>query len=144
MRTKVMYYTKSGNTQKVAEAIAEAANTNAELLPPAYMPDRVDLLFIGAGTYMGNAPRKVRDFIKILNPAKIKNVAVFATCGGEDKAIIKMKELLKAQGMNVVDETFLCKGKTFGFFFRKHPNAQDLENARNFAKDVIVKLENAQ
>jgi flavodoxin len=141
MRIKVMYYTRSGNTKKVAEAIAEEFDTNAEKLPPAFMPDRVDLLFIGAGVYMGNADSKVRDFIRILTPAKIKNVAVFGT-GAEDKAIKAMKELLKAQGINVVEESFLCRGKTLGIFSRKHPDEKDLENARNFAKNVVSKLEN--
>jgi flavodoxin len=141
MRIKVMYYTRSGNTKKVAEAIAEEFDTNEEKLPPAFMPERDDLLFIGAGVYMGNADSKVRDFIRILTPAKIKNVAVFGT-GAEDKAIKAMKELLKAQGINVVEESFLCRGKTLGIFSRKHPDEKDLENARNFAKNVVSKLVN--
>ena len=140
MKIKVMYHSRGGNTKKVADAIAEAVGQVSEAVPPAYPLDNVALLFLGGAPYGGKIDSKLADFIKTLNTGRARNVALFSTTGSQDKAITQMKEMLTAQGINVLDETFLCKGKYFAFFNRKHPNEADIKAAKEFAQRAVLKV----
>lgn len=136
MKVKVMYHSKTGNTKIVAEAIAKAVHSTAVQITDKIVFDSADLLFIGDGVY-GMKPNKItEEFIKSLDPNKVKNAAVFGTYGGQKKAIVVMKELLKKQGINVVEESFGCKGKSWFILNRNHPDMNDLDGAQQFAKRV--------
>ncbi len=137
MKIRVLYYSKGGSTKKVAEAMAKAINQPVEAIPPAYPLENVKLLFLGSGVYAGKINQKMVDFINTLNTNRVKNVALFGTTGKEDKAITKMRELLTAKGINVLEESFLCKGKFFLFFNSRHPNAVDLKQAQEFAMKQV-------
>ncbi|MHB1394563.1 MAG: flavodoxin family protein [Clostridia bacterium] len=144
MNVKVMYHSKTGNTRKLAEAMAEALGIAAEpineksIVEPVDEP--IDMLFIGDGVYAGGSDRITTSFIKTLNGSLVKNAAVFGTYGGQKKAVTKMKELLKKQGINAIDESFGCRGKCWAIFNRKHPSEEDLKAAKVFAKGVAGKL----
>jgi flavodoxin len=136
MKVKVMYHSKTGNTKKVAETIAKAMGTTAVQITDKINFDSADLLFIGDGVY-GAKPNKItEEFIKTLDPNKVKSVAVFGTYGGQKKAIVAMTEMLKKQGINVMEESFGCKGKSWFILNRKHPDLNDLQGAEKFAKKV--------
>ncbi|HEY5586554.1 MAG TPA: flavodoxin family protein [Ruminiclostridium sp.] len=135
MKTWVLYYSKGGNTKKVAEAIAkELGVLKPEQVPPAYPPEKVNLLFLGTGIYAGKPDPKMLEFIRMLNSNRVKNVAVFGTNSGQDTAIDTVKALLKENGINVIEETFSCKGKFFLFFNRKRPDENDIKAAKEFAR----------
>ena len=140
MKTKVMYHSRSGNTKKVADAIAQAVGEVPEAVPSDYPLENVGLLFLGAGVYGGKPDKKVIEFIRTLNTNRVKNVALFSTSAGDSKHLNTIRELLKGQGINVIDETFACKGKFFFFINRNNPNAEDLKQAQKFAKEVHDKL----
>jgi flavodoxin len=133
MNCKVIYHTTTGNTRKVAEAIAAAVGTVAlpiENSPPA---DAADLLFIGDGFYAGTVHKEMKEFIKSLKGSSIKKAAVFSTFGGQDKANAVLKKLLGDQGIPVAPECFSCPGKAWWIFNRKHPTGQELSAAKDFA-----------
>ena len=138
MDIKVMYHSKTGNTKKLAESMAGALGVAAEeigeksLVEPIEEP--IDMLFIGDGVYAGGPHRVTASFIKTLNGRVVKNAAVFGTFGGQKKAITIMKELLRKQGINVLDESFGCRGRSWGILNRKHPSVEDLSAAKEFAK----------
>lgn len=141
MRTWVLYYSKGGNTKKVAEAIAEELGVpKTEQIPPAYPPENVNLLFLGTGVYAGKPDPKMLEFIRTLNTNRVKNAAVFGTMGGNTAAIETIKALLKEKGINVVNETFCCRGKFFLFFNRNKPDSNDLQAAKAFARKVYDSL----
>ncbi len=138
MKTWVLYYSKGGNTKKIADAIAEELDEvlKSEQIPPAYPPENVSLLFLGTGEYAGKPDPKMVEFIRTLNPNRVKNAAVFGTsAGGAGKAIDGVKTLLKEKGINVVDESFSCRGK-FLLANRKRPDESDIKSAKEFAKKV--------
>lgn len=141
MKTKVMYHSKSGNTKKVADAIAQALGQVSEAVPPDYPLENVGLLFLGAGVNAGKVDKKMIDFIKTLNTSRVKNVALFGTSGGECTHLNYMRELLKEQGINVMEQTYGCKGKSFFFINRKKPDEEDLKQAQKFAKEIYDKLD---
>lgn len=140
MKIKVMYHSKGGNTKKIADAIAEAVGQVNEAVPPAYPLDNVALLFLGGAPYGGKIDKKLSDFIKTLNTSRVRNVALFSTTGSQDNAIQEMRGMLKAQGINVLEETFVCKGKFFVFFNRKHPNEADIKAAKEFAQRAVMSV----
>jgi flavorubredoxin len=98
------------------------------------------MLFLGDGMYMGGPDPAMERFIRTLDGSKVKNAAVFGTYGGQKKAIVKMKELLKEQGINVVEESFGCPGKCWLVLNLGHPGAQDLVAAKEFAKRTLGKI----
>ncbi|OPX42713.1 flavodoxin [Ruminiclostridium hungatei] len=145
MKTWVLYYSKGGNTKKIAEAIADELEEvlKSEQIPPAYPPENVSLLFIGTGEYAGKPDSKMVEFIRTLNTNRVKNAAVFGTSGGgtaEGKAIATVKSMLREKGINVVEEAFSCKGKNFIFFNRNRPDENDVKCAREYARKVYNSL----
>lgn len=141
MNIKVMYHSKTGNTEKLAESMAGALGIAAETISGISITEPVDMLFIGDGVYGGRPDRATVSFIRTLNGNLVKNAAVFGTYGGQKKAIAAIKKLLKEQGVNVLDESFGCRGKAWAVFNRKHPNAGDLDAAKAFVKSVAGRFE---
>ena len=137
MNVKVMYNSRTGNTRKLGEAIAKAVGTPAVQIMDSNNFDCADILFIGDGIYASKCDKKTENFIKTLDSSKVKNAAVFGTYGGQKKAITLMRELLIKQGINVIGEGFGCKGKSWFFFNRKHPDNNDLRDAEEFAKSIV-------
>jgi flavodoxin len=135
-----MFQSKSGNTAKIAEAIAQSAGTTAEAVPPAYPFDKTDVLFIGGGLYAGKLSKDLSDYINTLDPKKVTTAAIFGTTGLDSKYDEIMRAALKNKGIKVADESFVCPGKFFMFFKRSHPDMKDIENARMFAKNIIEKF----
>lgn len=141
MKTWVLYYSRGGNTKKIADAIAEELGVlKSEQIPPAYPPENVQLLFLGTGVYAGKPDPKMIEFVRTLNTNRVKNAVVFGTNGGQDTAIEAVKALLKEKGINVINESFSCKGKFFLFFNRKRPDSNDIKSAKEFARRVYDSL----
>ena len=139
-----MYHTLSGNTKKVAEAIAAELGVNAEFIskdqaPP---PEPVDLLFIGDGIYAGKPHKDTISYIERLTPVMVKNAAVFATYGGQAIIGERIAKLLQDKGLKVLDDPNTCKGKCWFIINRKHPNEDDLDKSRQYARSIAAKIEN--
>jgi len=143
MKIKVMYHSSTGNTKKVAEAIASAANVSAEAITENYkLCEPVDLLFVGDGIYAAKMNKNTRAFISTLDDSLVKNAAVFGTYGGQNKAIVAMTALLKERGINVCTESFSCKGQSWFIANRNHPDQTDLNNAVKFGNEIIKSIKN--
>ncbi len=130
------------NTEKVAKAMAEVMNATLKKVEEARSEDLAgfDLIGIGSGIYGGKYHRHVFKLIEKV-PRLEKDVFLFHTAGGPDEKYDQpMKELLVAKGARVVGE-FRCPGQAgfFGFSWanKGHPDEQDLERARAFAKGLV-------
>jgi flavodoxin len=139
MGIEVRYVSRSGNTKKLADAIAAAAGTVAKTAD-APLAQKVDLLFIGGALYAGNLDGKLRKFVLALTPDKVKAVAVFSTSAAGKSILPLFDEMLKDSGITLMDETFFCKGK-FLLAARGRPSDEDCARAAAFAKKLagIVK-----
>lgn len=134
MNIEVRYFSKSGNTKKVADAIARAAGVASKPIPQA-VPVNTDILFLGGAVYYGGVDGELKQYIKTLK-GKTKTVAVFSTSAMKASAYPQMKKLLQEQGIEVLDQEFHCWGK----FLKVHssrPNAEDLQLAEKFSRKVI-------
>jgi flavodoxin len=137
MVVKVIFHSMTGNTRKVAEAIASEVGVRAEEVATGTLNDNIDVLFLGDGNYGSNIHAKTKQFIAGLDPHKVKNVAIFGTYGGVNNAAPKMKALLETKGLHIVNDGFTCKGKAWLFMNRKSPTEADIAAAKAFARQVI-------
>jgi flavodoxin len=134
MNIRVVFHTVTENTKKVARSIAAALDTNAEAIDSAVLKDGCDLLVLGASIYGGKIHQSVIEFIRTLDPKKVKRIALFST-GFSDKAIGLMKAIINQIRIPIVSPSFTCKGR-FLFFNFGHPNSKDLESAQDFARTL--------
>ena len=62
MKIAVRYYSRGGNTKKIAEAISEAVGVEAKTVSEPLTED-VDILFLGSAPYAFNVDDEVKKFI---------------------------------------------------------------------------------
>ena len=138
MNVSVRYISRSGNTKKVADAIAEAVGTEAlDCSEPITEP--VDLLFLGGAVYGFEIDKSMTAFIDSLDAASVKTAAVFGTAAIVKSGNRKMVSLLKKKGILVISEDFYCRGE-FSKMHKGRPNAEDLEQAARFAEKAMSGL----
>ena len=133
MKVAVRYYTKTGNTKRMAEAIAKVLGTEALPLS-APVEERVDLLFLGNSYYAFSIDPEVRDFIRTLDKeGKIVNFGSAAMLNSTWK---KVKAEADKAGIPMEAREFHCKGEFKGLH-KGRPNAEDLEAAAAFAREIV-------
>ena len=137
MKGRLHFVSPKGSAAMVANEIGKEVQMIPEALPPAYMPENVMLMFLGCEG--GKADKITLEFIKTLTPKRVANAALYC-CNAKknDAAIQQMKDALVAQGIKVLDSTFVCSGK--GLFGGKHPGADELQAAAKWAKECVAKL----
>ncbi len=136
MHCEVRYFTRSGNTKKLADAIGGAVNAPVKTIAEP-IQETLDLLFLGGSVYAAGIDDALKSFITGLNPEQVKKVAVFSTAAILPSAYPEIKKLLKAQGISVSEKEFHCRGR-FAVLHRGRPNQKDLSDAAAFAKDVVL------
>ena len=135
MKSKVVYYTKSGNTKKIADAIGSELSCQVSDMD-APITDEVDILFLGASVYKFGIDKKVLSFIENLDAKKIGKVAIFSTSAMSDSGYPKLVKALSNKGIKVCDKHFYCKGE-FMIANKNRPNADDINDAKKFAKSAV-------
>lgn len=142
MNIQVAYFSTTGNTRKVADSIAEALSIKALPISEWNESTVVDILFLGGAIYANHQHglhSSMKTFIAGLDPKKIRAIAVFGTGFIHSDAVDRLRDLALARGINVVGESFFCLGR-FTFFNLAHPNKQDLTDAADFAKRIVMRL----
>ncbi len=131
---EVIYYSLTGNTKKLAEAIAAELGVAAENVKTKDRLADDSLVFLGAGLY---GPLRGFGFKRFIdrNNFQGRKVALFGTSGeGKGKELGALEEAVTAKGAEVAGR-FFCRGR-FLFLKRDHPTGKDLKNARIFAREV--------
>jgi flavodoxin len=133
---EVIYFSRGGNTKKVAEAIAEEIGTKARDIKTVDAVDKDAVIIMGTGCYGAVLAKDIIDFIE-RNRLQGRKVALFTTSAfGLQKETGIMVEALKSKGLEII-HNFNCFGR-FLAIKRGHPDAEDLSKAREFARMVIV------
>jgi flavodoxin len=131
---EVIYFSRSGNTRKVANAIAEELNAKARHIRSVPILAPGADLFLGSGLYLLRPSKEVRDFIQN-NDFKGRKVALFGTSAtGIGIETAWMERQLKRRGA-IICGKYYCAGKIF-FIRQNRPSPKDLEKAREFARAV--------
>ncbi len=130
MNTAVRYYSRSGNTKAVADAIAAAAQVQAVSVDQddAAITEPVDVLFIGGALYAYGLDSSLKDYLQSLDGACVKRAVVFSTSWISRHAIDLIKKGLADRGIDVAEEAFYVRNK---------PNDAQLRDAADFARRHI-------
>jgi flavodoxin len=162
MKVLVSYYSDTGNTKKMADAIYDAIEQSEKEICPAEEASNLseyDLIFCGFPVQSMGLPAKMETFVKGL-PEGMK-VAFFATHGslrGGELAItafysaISLAKGLKVMGTfgsrgvvkQAIVEALLKKAEHRGWALEAqsavgHPDEADLEDAKAFAAAMMTK-----
>lgn len=134
MKIAVRYYTRSGNTEKLAKAIAGAVGVQAEAVT-APLAERTDILFLGCSYYAFDVDEAVKSFL-FDNKENIAKVVCFGTSAMMKSTHKPIRRITDAAGIALAEEEFHCRG-SFGPMHKGHPDKQDLTIAAKFAKMII-------
>jgi len=156
----VTYLSQTGNTKKIAETIYENLEGNKTIMPVDEVKEIEDysLIFIGFPVHSHSVPFKIERLLKKIPQGK--KIALFSTHGSlpgghlarealEHAAVISSKAKILG--------TFSCRGKVslaalevlskspehrawaeMAASAPTHPDERDLEDARSFAKWVMI------
>ena len=135
MKIAVRYYTKTGNTKRLAEAVARAVGEEA--LPVSMPVDGpVDILFLGNSYYAFSIDPEVRDFIRSLDNSKVGRIVNFGSAAMLNSTWKKVKAEADKVGIAMDKREFHCKGEFKGIH-KGRPNEEDMNAAAEFAKAII-------
>lgn len=159
-KTLVTYISWTGNTKKVAESIFEALEDNKTIktMDEAQNLDEYEVIFIGFPVHSHSVPYKTEEFIKRLPPGK--KIALFSTHGSLTGSRLSREAIEHASilaSRSKVLGTFACRGKVsiqalemlskspehkawveMAASAQTHPDNDDLEDARSFAKWIMT------
>lgn len=147
MWSLVIYYSETGNTEKIARAIAKGLGSELKRIEEIKPEDisGYDLICLGTPVH-GFAPAKiVKKFLEELPSLPGKKGAAFCTMhnSGAKRTLKIIKEKLEARGFSFID-SFSCRGWSrlignFGpkIFNKGRPNEEDLKEAENFGKKIL-------
>lgn len=135
MNIAIRYYTKSGNTQKLAEAIAEEINVEA-LSIDRPLAEKADILFLGCSYYAFDMDAQVKDFLRT-NKDNISEIVCFGTSAMMKSMLKPLRKVTDELGIKVNNNEFHCHGQ-FGKMHKGRPNEDDINKAKTFAKMILL------
>ncbi len=135
MTYAVRYYTKTGNTKKLADAVAKELGVEAlPISEPINEP--VDILFLGNSYYAFSIDPEVRDFVASLDKNKVGKIVNFGSAAMLNSTYKKVKAEADKVGIPMDEREFHCKGEFKGIH-KGRPNADDVRAAAAFAKKFV-------
>ena len=160
-KTLVTYFSRTGNTKKVAEAIFETLAGDKSLKPMNEVQslDEYGLVFIGFPVHSHSVPYEVEKFLKDIPAAK--KIALFSTHGSLrghklSREAIEYAVILTSKAK--VLGTFSCRGRLsmqaldvlsqspehqewteMAVSANSHPNETDLAEAKAFAREIKMR-----
>lgn len=138
MKIAVRYFTRSGNTKKLGVAIAQAVDVTAQDVSVS-LEEKIDVLFLGSSVYAGGVDDAVKAFIE-KNAKNIGCIVNFSTAALVRSTYKQVKKLAEQNNIPMSEDEFHCRG-SFAVMHRNRPNYDDLQNAKNFAKNVVKKYQ---
>ena len=132
MSFAVRYYTKTGNTKRLAEAVAR--ELGVEALPISQpVTEPVDYLFLGNSYYAFTIDPEVRAFVASLDKSKVGKIVNFGTAAMLKSTYKKVKAEADKVGIPMDPREFHCKGEFKGAH-KGRPNEDDINAALEFVR----------
>ena len=113
MKTAVRYYSRSGNTKALAEAIAKGAGVTAVSVDEkdAAITEKTDLLFIGGALYAYGLDKNLKSYLASLDGSKVGKAVVFSTSWLSRHALDLIRHALEEKGIQVETKEFYAKNR---------------------------------
>lgn len=134
MNIAIRYYSRSGNTEKLAAAAGQAASVQPKDVSVS-LTERADVLFLGCSYYAFDIDEAVKTFI-MENKENIGTIVCFGTSAMMKSMKKPVKKVCEPYGIVVAEEEFHCRGR-FGKLHKDRPNRDDLEALSAFVKQYI-------
>ena len=134
MKVAVRYYSKTGNTKKLAEAIASAIGVTAMGVDQPLDED-VDILFLCNSVYWAGVDGKVKTFMKA-SGGKIGKLVNVSTAAMIESTYKQIKSLAAEAGIPIDEREFHCRG-SFTAMHKGKPDQNDIESVKKFTKEII-------
>ena len=134
MKIAIRYYTKTGNTKKMAEALSEAVGVEALTVDNPLTED-VDILFLGSAVYAAGVDAKVKEFIENIN-VNVGKIVNFSSAALIESTYKQVKKIAENNNITMAEEEFHCRG-AFKLVHRGRPNDEDLRNLQEFGKSIV-------
>ena len=131
MKTAVRYFSKLGNTKKIAEAIAQGAGVKAvSIADDPKLQEYVDILFLGGAPYANIMAPELREYAESLKAEQVGRVILFTTSNWSRRTVLALRKLLTNNGIKVDKEYF--------YAHMLHINGR-IEAAREFGNHITRK-----
>ena len=125
----VRYYSKLGNTKKIAEAIADAAGVKAvSVTDEPDLEKYADVLFLGGAPYANIMAPQLREYAARLSSDKIGRVVLFTTSNWSRRTVRALRKILTEKGIPVE--------KSYFYAHMTRIKAR-VEPAKEFARKVL-------
>ena len=134
MKIAVRYFSRGGNTKKLADAIANAVGVDAETTSVPLTED-VDILFLGSSVYANGVDNAIKEFVNGIG-VKVGKVVNFSTAALVRSSYKQVSKLLEGKNIPFAKEEFYCRG-SFAMMHKGRPNADDCNAAADFARKII-------
>jgi flavodoxin len=136
MNIALAYFSKTGHSRKIAEAVSAGTGLTACNLKDATALGELDLLILTTGIYASQSDPALLNWISKLAPGQVKRAALITSSmsKGRQEAV---REALVKKGVRVDQEEYTCKG-SFLFFGLGHPDADEIQGAVAFAKKAVA------
>ena len=130
MNVAVRYYSRSGNTKLLAEAIAKGLNVQAISVDEekSKITEETDILFIGGALYAYGLDKNLKQYLEEIEGSKIKRAVVFSTSWLSKHSVDLIKKALSQKGIEVEEE--YC-------YYKNTPTEEQLKEAESFSKKFL-------
>jgi len=151
MKILILYYSKGGNTRRLAEAVAEGVSQVAGATPVLKKADEVTKedfagaagIIAGSPVYFGTMAAQLKkifdDFVGVRKKMENKVGAAFATAGdatgGKETTIFSIIQAMMIYGMIIVGDPLAATGH-YGTACVGAPDAAALENGKKLGTRV--------
>ena len=135
MKVAIRYFTRTGHTKMLVDAISEALGVEAlDTSHPITEP--VDILFLGNSVYVTKTGRDMRHFLQKLDPNLVGEVVNISTAGILESSYKSLCGICGKLGITVSKSEFHCPGE-FNGLHKGKPDAADARAAAAFAVEVV-------
>ena len=134
MKIAVRYFSRGGNTKKLADAISKAVGVEAKTTSVP-LTDDVDILFLGSSVYANGVDNAIKEFVNGIS-VKVGKVVNFSTAALVKSSYKQVSKLLEGKHIPFAKEEFYCRG-SFAMMHKGRPNADDCNAAAEFARKII-------
>ncbi|MBP5342524.1 flavodoxin [bacterium] len=135
MNIAVRYYTKTGNSKKLAEAVGNELSIEALSIENDLI-EEVDILFLANSVYYAGIDKNVKEFLN-RNKDKIKLLINISSAALIKSTYSQMKNITKKLGINLSEDEFHTKG-SFKGINKNRPNEDDIKNLTEFIKNLSL------
>ncbi len=101
---RIRFYSKTGNTKKVAQYIGDALNLEALPISDDDISSPCVLLILGGAPYANIMSSKLREYANKIESQNVEAIALFTTSNWSRRTVRALKKIFKEKNIKVYDK----------------------------------------